>query len=321
MLTSPDFNKKQIAFVFFSEGEKLSFNNDNIVVKTKDGKIKFQCTCYRIFIIYIVGHCSLTSVVLQKAKKFNFFIALMTNNYRLYSVIGTEKNGNTMLKRKQYEYFGLDIAKHITINKMRNQQNVLKRVRNKNESIKDAIKKIDEYILKICETETLNEIMAYEGLSSKIYFKNHFNNILWTGRKPRLKHDYINSALDIGYSILFTFIETVLESYGFDTFCGVMHTQFYMRKSLVCDIIEPFRVIVDEQIKKSINLNQFKQEDFILLNNQYKIKWEKSAYYASVLMTPILNYKTDIFNYIQQYYRSFMKGLPISNYPVFKEGV
>lgn len=321
MLTSPDFNKKQIAFVFFSEGEKLSFNNDNIVVKTKDGKIKFQCTCYRIFIIYIVGHCSLTSVVLQKAKKFNFFIALMTNNYRLYSVIGAEKNGNTMLKRKQYEYFGLDIAKHITINKMRNQQNVLKRVRNKNESIKDAIKKIDEYILKICETETLNEIMAYEGLSSKIYFKNHFNNILWTGRKPRLKHDYINSALDIGYSILFTFIETILESYGFDTFCGVMHTQFYMRKSLVCDIIEPFRVIVDEQIKKSINLNQFKQEDFILLNNQYKIKWEKSAYYASILMTPILNYKTDIFNYIQQYYRSFMKGLPISNYPIFKEGV
>lgn len=321
MLTSPDFNKKQIAFVFSSEGEKLSFNNDNIVVKTKDGKIKFQCTCYRIFIIYIVGHCSLTSVVLQKAKKFNFFIALMTNNYRLYSIIGAEKNGNTMLKRKQYEYFGFDIAKHITINKMRNQQNALKRVRNKNESIKDAIKKIEEYALKIYGTETLNEIMAYEGLASKIYFKNHFNNVLWTGRKPRLKHDYINSALDIGYSILFTFIETILESYGFDTFCGVMHTQFYMRKSLVCDIIEPFRVIVDEQIKKSINLNQFKQEDFIFLNNQYKIKWEKSAYYASVLMTPILNYKTDIFNYIQQYYRSFMKGLPISNYPVFKVGV
>lgn len=318
MLTSPDFDKKQIVFVFFSEGEKLSFNNDNIVIKTKEGKIKFQCTCYRLFIIYIVGHCSLTSVVLQKAKKFNFFIALMTNNYRLYSIIGAEKNGNTMLKRKQYEYFGLDIAKHITINKMRNQQNVLKRVRNKNESIKDAIKKIDEYILKICETETLNEIMAYEGLSSKIYFKNHFNNILWKGRKPRLKHDYINSALDIGYSILFTFIETILESYGFDIFCGVMHTQFYMRKSLVCDIIEPFRVIVDTQIKKSINLNQIKQEDFVVFNNQYQLKWDKSADYASILMKPILNYKADIFDYIQQYYRSFIKGLPLSNYPVFK---
>lgn len=318
MLTGPDFNKKQILFVFSSEGEKISFSNDNVVVKTKDGKIKFQCTCYRIFIIYIVGHCSLTSVVLQKAKKFNFFIALMTTNYKLYSIIGAEKNGNTILKRKQYEYFGLDLAKHITKNKMCNQQSVLKKNRNKNESIKEAIQKINEYILKIDNTKNLNEIMAYEGLASKIYFKNHFNNVLWIGRKPRLKHDYINSSLDIGYSILFTFIETVLASYGFDTFCGVMHTQFYMRKSLVCDIVEPFRTIIDVQIKKSINLNQIKQEDFIVFNNQYQLKWEKSAYYTSVLMAPILDYKMDIFNYVQQYYRSFMKGAPILNYPVFK---
>lgn len=46
--------------------------------------------------------------------------------------------------------------------------------------------------------------------------------------------------------------------HAMDVYCGVLHTMFYMRKSLVCDVMEPFRVIVDEQVKKSLNLGQFK---------------------------------------------------------------
>ena len=33
MLTAPEFNKKQILWVFSNEGDKLSFHNDNLVVK------------------------------------------------------------------------------------------------------------------------------------------------------------------------------------------------------------------------------------------------------------------------------------------------
>ncbi len=43
----------------------------------------------------------------------------------------------------------------------------------------------------------------------------------------------------------------MLYIYGFDVFCGVLHRQFYMRKSLVCDVIEPFRPIIDLQIRKA----------------------------------------------------------------------
>ena len=64
--------------------------------------------------------------------------------------------------------------------------------------------------------------MAYEGLASKLYFRNHFNNVLWIGRKPRIKRDYVNAVLDIGYTILFSFIDALLSCYGFDTYCGVI---------------------------------------------------------------------------------------------------
>ena len=40
MLSAKDFSKKQIIFLLTNAGEKLSFSNDNMIVKDKDGKIK-----------------------------------------------------------------------------------------------------------------------------------------------------------------------------------------------------------------------------------------------------------------------------------------
>lgn len=320
MISSLDFSKKQIVFILFSEGEKMAFSNDNLVVKTKENKIKFQCSCFRLFIIYAVGHCSITSALISKAKKFGFFIALMTNGFRLYSVIGAEKDSSTMLKAKQYSYNEIGLAKHIIANKINNQIQIIKNIRSKNEYQKEAIKTMKNYLEKIDDCTSFSEIMAYEGLSAKLYFKNHFDNVLWQGRQPRIKRDIVNSTLDIGYTLLFTFIDALLCSYGFDTYCGVMHKQFYMRKSLVCDLVEPFRMLIDVQVKKSINLKQIKEDDFILLNNQYKLKWEKSSTYVKLFMTPIMEYKDEIFAYIQSYYRAFMKNLPAEKFPIFDIG-
>lgn len=320
MITAPDFAKKQIVFVFFNEGEKMSFGNDNLIIKTADGKIKMQCTCYRLFIVYAIGHCSITSALIQKARKFGFFIALMTPGFRLYALIGADKDGNTLLKQKQYDYASLEIAGHVVKNKIKNQICVLKQVRDKSEALQEAIETISGYYAKIDETTDIHQIMAYEGLSSKLYFKNHFNNILWTGRQPRLKRDITNSVLDVGYTLLFTFVDAILLSYGFDTYKGVLHTQFYMRKSLTCDMVEPFRVLIDKQIKKSINLKQIKEDDFLIFNGQYKLKWQKSGEYVKMLMKPIIDNKDAIFAYIQSYYRAFMKNDRIENYPVFEIG-
>lgn len=317
MITVPDFQKKQIVFVFFNEGEKMAISNDNLIVKNADGSIKFQCTCYRLFLVFAVGNYTITSVVLQKAKKFGFYIACLTSGFRLYSIIGAEKNGNTLLKRKQYNYSGNDIGIHIIKNKIINQRDVIKANRYKSDSAKECIKHLEQYANSINITMTLSEIMAYEGLAARLYFQNHFNNVLWNGRQPRLKKDYINSALDIGYTLMFTFIECILECYGFDTYIGVFHRQFYMRKSLVCDIIEPFRPLIDITVKKGINLKQIKESDFKNINNQQRLKYEYSGKYVKLFMTPLIEEKDKIFKYIQNYYYLFMKGANGDTFPVF----
>ena len=317
LFTAPDFAKKQVVFVLFNEGEKLAFSNDNLVIKDADNKIKFQCTCYRVFMVFAIGHTSITTVVIKKAQKFGFFIALMTPGFRLYSIVGAIKEGNTLLHKKQYSYDSIDIAKVITKNKMLNQVAELMKNRDKNDDIRNAIGMIREYILKVHNVTSLNELMAYEGLASKLYFRNHFTNVFWEGRQPRIKKDYINSVLDIGYTVLFSYIDALLSSYGFDTYFGVMHKQFYMRKSLVCDIVEPFRVIIDHEIKKAINRKQITREDFIVINNQYKLKWEESARYIKFLVGAIIEHKEEIFVYVQSFYRAFMKEIPAEKYPSF----
>ncbi len=317
MISEKDFEKKQILLVFFNEGDKIAFKNDNVIVKDKEGKIKIQMTCYRLFLIFAVGSFSITTVVVQKAKKFGFSIALLTASFRIYDMIGFQKDGNTMLRKKQYEYEKLEIAKRIVENKIETERIMLLQIRKKNVLQREAIGKLEEYIYQVKGAEELNKLMAYEGLAAKLYFKNFFDNVCWIGRKPRIKKDYINSTLDIGYTILFSFIEALLIAYGFDLYCGVLHREFYMRKSLVCDLVEPFRCIIDKQVKKGINLRQIKEEDFVVINHQYRLKWEKSSEYVALFVKCILEEKENIFLYIQSYYRAFMKQKNIQEYPFY----
>ncbi|OQB16055.1 MAG: CRISPR-associated endonuclease Cas1 [Firmicutes bacterium ADurb.Bin193] len=319
-LTGTDFDKKQMLFLFAREGEHLSLQNDNVIIKDAEGKIKCQATCYRVFAIFVYGHISVTSALIQHAKKFGFTIVLSTTGFKLYEILGHRDVGNTLLRKKQYSYNSVDIAIHIVTNKILNQLNMLKSIRNKTDYTKEAIEILYEYIKKIKNVKDLYELQGYEGMASKIYFRNFYPPDIWRGRKPRIKFDMINALLDIGYTILFNFIESILSIYGFDLYVGVMHREFYMRKSLVCDIIEPFRVIIDKEVKKGINLKQFKEKDFIICNKRYILKWDKSPDYTSAFINAIMDYKTEIFLYIQMYYRCFVKNVDSSQFPVFNWG-
>ena len=320
MLSSSDFAKKQIVFVFFSQGEKLSFLNDNFVVRDSEGKVKFQCTCYRLFLVFAIGHGSITSGLIQRSKKFGFSIVLMSPSMRPYQVIGASLDGNTVLRRVQYSYSELGLARHITSNKISNQCIQLQKLRNRNDKQNEAIQLLKSYANAASSAASLQELMGYEGSAARVYFPAFFNNVIWTRRAPRTKCDMINAVLDIGYTVLFSFIEALLGCYGFDLYCGVLHQSFYMRKSLVCDLVEPFRVLIDAQVRKAINLKQCKETDFLIENGRYTLKWEKNAEYIGWLARPLMDNKVEIHAYIQTYYRSFMKQKPAEDFPVFNLG-
>ncbi len=319
MIDQTDFSKKQMILFFPKQGDKMSFLNDNMVIRDKDKKIKFQVTCYRIFIVFVIGDTVITTGLLSRSNKFGFSICLMNANMKIYKFLGARMEGNTYLRKRQYSYDSLEIGQHIIRNKILNQRNALIQFRKKDELIRDAIRTLDSHIIRLqCEILDLNSIMGIEGSAARIYFPQMFNNVKWKGRKPRIKNDYINASLDIGYTILFNIIDALLNVYGFDEYYGVLHKCFYMRKSLVCDIMEPLRPIIDYTVRKAINLHQIQEEDFQVYNKRFVLEWKKSPAYTHLFLSAILEYKEELFIYIQSYYRAFMKNKQVEDFPIIE---
>lgn len=318
MMSTRDFEHKQIAFVFTTDGEKISFKNDNLIVTDKDGKIKHQSTCYRLFALFICGDFCLTSGILERSKKFGFTIVFMTPNLRITSIMPAKAEGNVLLRKKQYAYDKTEIASHVIANKIHNQTFLLKKRRKKTEDEKEVIKKLEQYEKDVLQPNlTAKEIMGIEGISAKLYFKTLFANCNWHSRQPRVKNDITNTLMDIGYTILFNIVNALLEMYGFDVYVGILHTQFFHRKSLVCDLEEPFRPIIDNAILKAMNLGQINEKDFWKNQNQYILPWKNSKKYIGIILEALFEYKNEIFIYLQSYYRAFMRDKLIKEFPVF----
>jgi len=318
MLTYPDYIEKSIVICNTNHKQRLSFLNDNIIIKDENDKIILQNSCYRIFSLWIIGSITITSGVLERSKKFAFSIYMFNYSFKCYGVWASVTEGNFLLREKQYFYNDILAAQFLTENKIRNQIIQLKSIRRKNTTQKSNIDSLEKYVSNITDCHSIQSIMGIEGVSSRLYFEAWFWDMDWKGRKPRAKRDILNVLMDIGYTYLFNIVESMLNLYGFDLYKGVLHQNFYQRKSLVCDIVEPFRVIIDRKLKNAYNLSQIKEEDFIVQKGQYLLKYEKSKIYTQWMVGCVLEHKEDIFMFVQQYYRWLIKNKSITDFPKYK---
>jgi len=317
MMSYPDFKYKQVIFLFTENKEQLGFRADNIVVFDSAGKVRQQHSCHRIFALFIVGNISITSVVLEKSKRFGFPIILFSRNLRVNTVFNSLAEGNTLLRKKQYGsgMRSMEIAKRLVEQKINGQIALLKQLRYRAHDDDLAISVLTE--LRPLNAVSAPELLGMEGVAGKTFFRAYFRNMGWTRREPRTKRDVNNLLLDMGYTYLFNFIEAMLALYGFDVYCGVYHTFFYQRKSLVCDLMEPFRCIVDRRLRKAWSLRQIDNDDFHGGKGRFWLAYAKQAKYTKLFMKDILAYRRVIFIYMQSYYRWFVRDKPIEAFPIF----
>lgn len=59
------------------------------------------------------------------------------------------------------------------------------------------------------------------------------------------------------------------------------------------------------------------EKDFWKNQNQYILTWKHSAKYVEIFIKAIMEYKNEIFIYIQSYYRAFMREKNPEDFPVF----
>lgn len=105
--------------------------------------------------------------------------------------------------------------------------------------------------------------------------------------------------------------------FGFDLYIGVYHRLWFKRKSLVCDLVEPYRCLIDKAVRTAYNRREFSESHFDIRKGEYILKPEYNQHYYQVFFEVLVQHKTIVFKYIQQYYRCFMQQKSTALYPTF----
>lgn len=315
MLTLPDFQEKKILFIYAEYGKDnlLKLTNDNIRF-IRDGETINQMSTHSILAVFVVGEMTITTALIKKLISQGISIFFLNQNLLTKAVIMSEAEGNFLLRERQYTCVKeLTIASNIVLNKINAQEATLKKAK------KIYDKTVFTNARAMLQTVSNHkQLLGIEGNVGKTYFQTFFADIGWNRRAPQTKEDINNVLLDIGYTYLFNYVDSLLRLFGFDTYKGYYHQLFFQRKSLVCDVMEPMRPIIDYQLIKSHNLKQIDEKDFVFKNGRFDFKqgFVTSKTYSSIFLEAINHNKEAIYTFVLQFYRYIMDDTKYP-FPVF----
>ena len=315
MLTLPDFKEKKLLFIQaeYPRDNVLQLINDNIKF-VRDGETVNQMSTHSIFAVFIVGEMTITTALIKKLIAQGISIFFLNYNLRTRATIMSEAEGNFLLREKQYTCIKeITIAGNIVLNKIDAQEATLKKAKKTYEA--KIFENARAMLKKVSDNK---QLLGVEGNVAKQYFQVFFSDIGWVRRAPQTKEDILNVLLDIGYTYLFNYCDSLLRLFGFDTYKGYYHQLFFQRQSLVCDVMEPMRPLIDYQLMKSYNLKQIKEKDFVFKNGRFDFKdgYKTSKIYSGIFLEAINSNKEQIYTYILQFYRYIMNDAKYP-FPVF----
>lgn len=113
--------------------------------------------------------------------------------------------------------------------------------------------------------KSTNSLMGFEGNAASVYFHALGQNIperwKFNGRNRRPPKDPVNALLSLGYVLATSEIKRSIQARGLDPALGFLHVPLPERESLVLDILEPVRPVIDQFVYALI-LNKLSLKDF-----------------------------------------------------------
>lgn len=320
MYSHKDIENKSVFLINGTQKQIFKVQNGFLCIQNSETKKNITKLPFpKMLCILIIGHTSITTSFIEHANKHGVPLVVMKPNFKTVYFFGIMTEGNYLLRQKQFlrDKKDLNLAKYLVINKIENCNKLLQRTKRKSLAIEKFYKSYQVSINYIKNCQTLYQLMAAEGRMASYYFSALFEKNHWRKRIPRAKLDFLNALLDIGYTFLFNYIEANARLFGFDLYVGVLHQLWFQRKSLVCDLQEPFRCIIEHCVYNALLKEKISIHNFKCFKGSYYIKPESKAEVTKLFYEAIVVYKMPIYKYIQAYYRSFMKNTTTENYPKF----
>ncbi|MCP9440383.1 MAG: CRISPR-associated endonuclease Cas1 [Nitrospira sp.] len=125
---------------------------------------------------------------------------------------------------------------------------------------------IEETRTKVTDAGTVERLRGLEGAAAAAYFGAlpavFPPSLGFEGRERRPPRDPVNALLSLTYTLVHWEWVRECELIGFDPLIGFYHDLDYGRESLACDLLEPFRPVVDRWVWELFRTRQFEGRDF-----------------------------------------------------------
>lgn len=280
-------------------GLLLCVTGESTIIRTQDERILIERDEQSIYdvpwrqlhAVLLLGRHTITTPALITAMEHTIPVhfASMTGKYQGVVWNGQSGEKGCQLWLKQQQSFSsvenaIIISREIVGARLANIRETLRLRSKQQESLQ-----IDDLIKKLATAQTLSELNGFEGSAVRIYF-SALKDLLpvefgFNGRNRQPPLDPFNALLSLGFSVLYSCLETILRTDGLLPWQGVYHQQHGKHAALASDLMEPFRHIVERQAMALIMRRELKPEDFYFAeHNACLIKKDRRNYYLSQLM-------------------------------------
>lgn len=224
--------------VVVSSSAKLDYQLGYLVVR-KDTTVKIHISEISLLMIESTA-VSLTAALLNELTKKKIKVIFCDEkrnpSSELVSYYGSHDTSAKVRDQIQWsEQKKAVIWTEIVTEKIRKQAAVLR------EYGRDEANLLEQYIGEMEYGDATNR----EGHAAKVYF-----NALFGMNFTRTQENSINAALNYGYGVVLSMFNREIVMNGYLTQLGLFHNNMFNPFNLGSDLMEPFRILVDRQVKK-----------------------------------------------------------------------
>lgn len=203
---------------------------------------------------------SLLSELVKKKVKVIFCDEKRNPSSELVSYYGSHDTSNKVRKQIQW---GTNIKEAVWT------EIVTEKIRKQKELLEYLGKEESALLAGYLQEINWNDESNREGHAAKVYFKALFGLDF-----TRTADNFINAALNYGYSIILSAFTREIVANGYITQLGLFHDNMFNQFNLASDLMEPFRILVDKEVH-SMTLHQFEREEKMqivdILNHEIRI--------------------------------------------------
>lgn len=284
------------------QGEYLGMEKGAFVLHDKKGNTKR----YPLFeqdlgeVVLKSGNCVSTGF-LASACFWGIEIAVMTSKGHIVGYLKPlDDDSHVETRIKQYDALkdnrAYDIAKTIILKKIEGQNQLLK---------KHGLKQYSsEKITKIATVSNNTDLFrfrrrvsAFEAVISEFYYKQMFGlfaeNLRPDRRKNFRAYDGINNLFNLGYEMLQWKVYRAIVKAKLEPFLGFLHSEQWGKPSLVCDLMELYRFLIDDFLidyAKGLAVKDFIMKDETLSNRKVGQRQYLTDTKTKQFMTGLNNY-------------------------------